>query len=75
MPKARSLGVAASTLAFSFPDGLVKASRVVAGERSARISSVRRWRVGDRVGEREEARVFFRGVSSGTDDGSIVLRG
>lgn len=38
-PKALSLGVAASMLALSLPDGLVKASRVVAGERSERMSS------------------------------------
>ena len=38
-PKARSLGVAASMLAFNLPDGLVNASRVVAGDRSERMSS------------------------------------
>jgi hypothetical protein len=73
MPKARSLGVAASILALNLPDGLVKASRVVAGDRSVRMSSVRRWRVGDRVGEREDALVCFRGVSWGTDEASIML--
>lgn len=43
-PNARSLGVAASTLARSLPEGEVevKASRVVVGERSERISSVMR---------------------------------
>lgn len=51
----------------------MKASRVVAGDRSVRMSSVRRWRVGDRVGEREEALVCFRGVSWGTDEASILL--
>lgn len=53
MPKARCVGVAASILARRAPEAFVKASRVVAGERSERMSSVIRERVGDREGERE----------------------
>jgi hypothetical protein len=51
-PNVRSFAVAASILAFNLPDGFVKASRVVAGERSARRSSPGRCRVGDREGVR-----------------------
>ena len=47
MPKARCVGLAASMLALSVPDTDVNASRVVAGERSDSISSMRRGRVGD----------------------------
>jgi hypothetical protein len=72
MPKARSLGVAASILAFSLPEGLVNASRVVAGERSDRISSVRRGRAGDLVGDREADRMCVRGMRLGRLEGSIV---
>ena len=42
MPNARSLGVAASTLALNLPDREVNASRVVVGDRSERMSSVMR---------------------------------
>ncbi len=48
MPKARSVGLAVSILALRAPDADVNASRVVAGERSASMSSIRRGRVGDR---------------------------
>jgi hypothetical protein len=50
MPNARSDSEAASMLARSLPEGLVKASKVVEGERSARMSSVSRSRVGEREG-------------------------
>jgi hypothetical protein len=55
-PNARSEGVAASMLAFNLPDGLVNASRVVAGERSDNISSFSLGRVGDREGVRRWSR-------------------
>lgn len=51
MPNARSDGEAASMLARSLPEGLVKASRVEAGDRSERMLSVNRSRVGEREGE------------------------
>jgi hypothetical protein len=51
-PNDLSLTVAASILALNLPDGFVKASRVVAGERSARRSSPARCLVGDREGAR-----------------------
>lgn len=54
MPKARSLVVAASTLARNLPEGDVNASRVVVGERSDKMSSSMRCRVGDR----EEVRLW-----------------
>jgi len=75
MPNARSLGVAASTLALSLPDGFVKASRVVVGDRSDRISSVIRCRVGDRVGDRDGIRLWPLLKSSGgwIRDGSILV--
>jgi len=53
MPKARSTGVAASMLARSLPEGDVKASRVVVGDRSASRSSGIRCPTGDRRGEEE----------------------
>ena len=51
-PKARSDGVATSMLVFNLPEGLLKASRVVAGVKSDKMSSARRCRVGDREGVR-----------------------
>lgn len=51
-PNACSDGVAFSMLALKRPEGFLKASRVVAGVRSARISSTGRCRVGDREGVR-----------------------
>jgi hypothetical protein len=51
-PNARSEGVASSMLVFNLPEGLLKASSVVAGVRSDRMSSASRWCVGDREGVR-----------------------
>jgi hypothetical protein len=51
-PKACSEGVAYSMLALNLPDGFLKASRVVEGVRSERISSASRCRVGGREGVR-----------------------
>lgn len=62
MPNAREDSEAASMLARSLPEGLVKASRVVEGERSARMSSVF---MRSRVGEREAVRLWDRGGSLG----------
>jgi len=51
-PNACFDGVASSMLALKRPDGFLKASRVVEGVRSERISSASRCRVGDREGVR-----------------------
>jgi len=51
-PNACSEGVASSMLALSRPEGFLKASRVVDGLKSERISSTCRWRAGDREGVR-----------------------
>ena len=73
IPNALSLGVAASMLAFNLPDGFVKASRVVAGERSDRMSSVMRVRVGDREGVRVCALGASRGAVGERRGGSMVV--
>jgi hypothetical protein len=73
MPNARSLGVAASMLAFNLPEGDVNSSRVEAGDRSDRISSVKLRRVGDREGVREWVRGgMIRGIEGERKGLSIV---
>jgi hypothetical protein len=52
IPKARCVAVAASMLDLKLPDADVNASSVLAGERSASMSSVMRGRVGEREGAR-----------------------
>jgi len=74
IPKARCVGLAASMLARRAPDDDVKASNVVAGERSARTSSVNRGRVGDREDDLECPRGSNRVVGGGKmNGGSMVL--
>jgi hypothetical protein len=62
MPKSRCSGPAACKLVSSVPDAEVKSSSVWLGERSARMSSVSRGRVGERE-EREGDREPSRGVN------------
>lgn len=73
VPNALSLGVAASMLAFNLPEGFVNTSRVVVGDRSDRISSVMRVRVGDREGVRVCAPETSRGAVEERSGGSMVI--